>query len=66
MDEDLKLYIPMGVKPEAELFNGLGRKQLCQSIMGPLGCGRRRRRCRSGLPGNVTTTVILVHGRILG
>lgn len=25
MDEDLKLYIPLGVKPEAELFTGFGK-----------------------------------------
>ena len=33
MDEDLKLYIPLGVKPEAELFTGFGKKQLFQSIV---------------------------------
>lgn len=39
MDEDLKLYIPLGVKPEAELFTGFGKKQLFQSIVGSLVMG---------------------------
>ena len=34
MDEDLKLYIPLGVKPEAELFTGFGKKQLFQALIG--------------------------------
>ena len=33
MDEDLKLYIPLGVKPEAELFTGFGKKQLFQALI---------------------------------
>ena len=33
MDEDLKLYIPLGVKPEAELFTGFGKKQLFQATL---------------------------------
>ena len=36
MDE--KLYIPMGVKPEAEFFSGLGKKQMAQAAIGSL-CG---------------------------
>ena len=36
MDEDLKLYIPLGVKPEAELFTGFGKKQLFQALIGSL------------------------------
>ena len=36
MDEDLKLYIPLGVKPEAELFTGFGKKQLFQTLIGSL------------------------------
>ena len=34
MDE--KLYIPMGVKPEAEFFRGFGKKQLLQAAVGSL------------------------------
>ena len=39
MDEDLKLYIPLGVKPEAELFTGFGKKQLFQALIGSLFLG---------------------------
>ena len=39
MDEDLKLYIPLGVKPEAELFTGFGKKQLFQALIGSLAMG---------------------------
>ncbi len=34
-----KLYIPLGVKPEAEFFRGFGKKQLLQAAAGSLGCG---------------------------
>lgn len=37
--EDEKLYIPMGVKTEAEIFPGFGKKQLLQSVIGSLGAG---------------------------
>ena len=37
MDE--KLYIPMGVKIETEIFPGFGRKQLLQSTIGSVGAG---------------------------
>ncbi|WP_353852762.1 hypothetical protein [Dehalobacter restrictus] len=37
--EDEKLYIPMGVKAEAELFPGFGKKQLLQAVIGSLGAG---------------------------
>ena len=33
MDE-LQLYIPMGVKPENELFKGFGKKQMLQAFIG--------------------------------
>ncbi|HCA30910.1 MAG TPA: hypothetical protein DEP23_15825 [Ruminococcaceae bacterium] len=36
MDE--KLYIPMGVKPEAEFFRGFGRKQITEAVIGSLAC----------------------------
>ena len=65
MDEDLKLYIPLGVKPETELFTGFGKKQLFQSVVGSLLMG--------GLAtliwlftGSVTTTVILALSGIFG
>lgn len=34
-----KLYIPMGVKPEAEFFKGFGKKQMIQAAIGSLCCG---------------------------
>lgn len=34
-----KLYIPMGVKPEAEFFKGFGKKQMIQAAIGSLFCG---------------------------
>lgn len=37
--EDDKLYIPMGVKTEVEIFPGFGKKQLLQSVIGSLGTG---------------------------
>ena len=36
MASDNKLYIPLGVKTEREIFSGFGRKQLFQSIIGTL------------------------------
>ena len=65
MDEDLKLYIPLGVKPEAELFTGFGKKQLFQALIGSLVMG--------GVAvlvwlftANVTTTVVLALAGIFG
>ncbi|TWH59308.1 hypothetical protein DesLBE_3683 [Desulfitobacterium sp. LBE] len=37
MDE--KLYIPMGVKTETEIFPGFGRREFLQSIVGSVGTG---------------------------
>lgn len=62
---DDKLYIPMGVKPESEIFSGFGKKQLIQAIIGSLAA--------SGVAallwlfsGSVTTTVITVLAGIIG
>ena len=65
MDEDLKLYIPLGVKPEAELFTGFGKKQLFQSIVGSLVMGGIAALAWL-FTGNVTTTVILALAGIFG
>lgn len=35
--DDMILYVPSGVKSESELFNGLGRRELFQSLVGA-GC----------------------------
>ena len=64
MDEDLKLYIPLGVKPEAELFTGFGKKQLFQSIVGSLVMGGIAALAWL-FTGNVTTTVILALAGII-
>ena len=37
--ENSTLYIPMGVKPEPELFTGFGKRELLQSAVGSLGSG---------------------------
>ena len=65
MDEDLKLYIPLVVKPEAELFTGFGKKQLFQSIVGSLVMGGIAALAWL-FTGNVTTTVILALAGIFG
>lgn len=36
MEQDQSLYIPLGVKPEAEWFPGFGRRQLGQASIGTL------------------------------
>jgi len=36
MPTDNKLYIPLGVKTEREIFAGFGRKQLFQAVIGTL------------------------------
>ena len=65
MDEDLKLYIPLGVKPEAVLFSGFGKKQLFLSIVGSLVMGGIAALAWL-FTGNVTTTVILALAGIFG
>ena len=65
MDEDLKLYIPLGVKPEAALFTGFGKKQHLQSIEGTLVMGRIAALAWL-YTGNVTTAVILALAGIFG
>ena len=57
MDEDLKLYIPLGVKPETELFTGFGKKQLFQGGVAALVWL---------FTANVTTTVVLALAGIFG
>jgi len=63
MDE--KLYIPMGVKPEAEIFSGFGRKQLVQAVIGSLGAGVVAAIIWF-VSGSVTSTVITVLAGIAG
>jgi deoxyhypusine synthase len=63
MDE--KLYIPMGVKTETELFPGFGKKQLAQSAIGALGAGAVSALAWALLQ-NVTITVIGILIGIIG
>lgn len=35
-EQSTALYIPMGVKAENELFNGFGKRELLQSLVGSL------------------------------
>ncbi len=59
------LYIPMGVRTEAELFNGFGKKELIRALIGSLFC------CFIALlihicSGNVAMTMIMVLTGIFG
>ena len=65
MDEDLKLYIPLGVKPEAGLFTGFGKKQLFQALIGSLVMGGAAALVWL-FTANVTTTVVLALTGIFG
>lgn len=65
MDEDLKLYIPLDVKPEAELFTGFGKKQLFQALIGSLVMGGAAALVWL-FTANVTTTVVLALTGIFG
>ena len=65
MDEDLKLYIPLGVKPEAELLTGFGKKQLFQALIGSLVMGGAAALVWL-FTANVTTTVVLALTGIFG
>jgi len=38
-NETYSLYIPTGVKAQNELFNGFGKRELMQSVIGSLGGG---------------------------
>ena len=64
MDEDLKLYIPLGVKPEAELFTGFGKKQLFQALIGSLAMGGVAALVWL-FTANVTTTVAGIFGSVM-
>lgn len=63
--DHMKLYIPMGVKPETELFPGFGKKQLFQSAVGSLGAGALAAVIWF-VSGSVTATVITVLAGIFG
>lgn len=62
---DDKLYIPMGVKPEAEFFPGFGKKQIVQATVGSLVAGAAAFVIWL-LSKSVTATVITVLAGIVG
>ncbi len=65
MQSEGTLYIPMGVKTENELFNGFGKRELMQSVIGSLIGG-----FIAGMiwlfSGNVAVTVVAVLSGIFG
>lgn len=65
MAEETTLYIPTGVKAENELFNGFGKRELFQSIMGSLFGGALAPLLWLVLQ-NVAVTVIAVLSSIFG
>lgn len=60
-----KLYIPVGVKPEAEFFRGFGRKQLIQASVGSVGFGIIAVLLRL-ITGSITTAMITALSGIAG
>lgn len=64
--ENNTLYIPMGVKPEPELFTGFGKRELLQSAAGSLGGGLLAVMIWLFSSGNVAFTVVAVLTGIFG
>lgn len=62
---EINLYIPTGVKAENELFDGFGRRELLQSIVGSL-FGGAVAALLWMITGNVAMTVISVLTGIFG
>ncbi len=65
MQSEISLYIPIGVKTENELFNGFGRSELFQSILGSL-FGGVVAALLWLIAGNVALTVVAVLSGIFG
>lgn len=65
MDDDLTLYIPLGVKSEAEIFPGFGKKQMFQAAIGSLFFGLVAFIIWL-ISGNVAGTVVTVLAGIAG
>jgi hypothetical protein len=66
MDENhVTLYIPLGVKTEAEFFPGFGKKQMFQAAVGSLGFGLIAFLIWL-FSGNVSGTVVTVLSGIAG
>jgi hypothetical protein len=62
---EINLYIPTGVKAENELFNGFGRRELLQSVIGSL-FGGAVAALLWLIAGNVALTVVTVLSGIFG
>jgi hypothetical protein len=62
---EINLYIPTGVKAENELFNGFGRREMLQSIIGSL-FGGAVAALLWLIAGNVALTIVAVLSGIFG
>jgi len=62
---EINLYIPTGVKVENELFNGFGKRELMQSVIGSL-FGGAVAALLWLIAGNVALTVVAVLSGIFG
>ena len=65
MNDEISLYIPTGVKAENELFNGFGRREMFQSIIGSL-FGGAVAALLWLFAGNVALTVVAALSAIFG
>ena len=65
MANEINLYIPTGVKAENELFNGFGKRELLQSVIGSL-FGGAAAALLWLIAGNVALTVVAVLSGIFG
>ena len=65
MEHEISLYIPTGVKAQNELFNGFGRRELLQSVVGSL-LGGAVAALLWLVSGNVALTVVAALTGIFG
>ncbi|MEG0018990.1 MAG: hypothetical protein RR728_00460 [Oscillospiraceae bacterium] len=65
MTTEINLYIPTGVKATNELFNGFGKRELLQSVIGSL-FGGAIAALLWLIAGNVALTVVSVLSGIFG
>lgn len=65
MTTEINLYIPTGVKATNELFNGFGKRELLQSVIGSL-FGGAIAALLWLIAGNVALTVVAVLSGIFG
>ncbi len=65
MEHEISLYIPTGVKAQNELFNGFGRREILQSVVGSL-LGGAVAALLWLVSGNVALTVVAALTGIFG